>query len=192
MIRFHIPAVQRWAGWGAVIGGAFWLVKGGAILVSGIQPPYLFEAAPFFLGIGLYGLYLRLGAGERGRLARAGAILALAAAASALVQLWAELFAPELVPREDTMTIFTPFVVLAGIGLLAGSALLGIVVWRVGAIRRPWLPLSIPMAFLASMLLIILLEALVGETAANDRLLEVPVVILGLAWMWLGAMVLRR
>lgn len=191
MTRFHIPAVQRWAGWGAVIGGSFWLVKGGTILVTGIQPPYLFEAAPFFLGIGLWGLYVRLRPGQRGRAARAGAILALLAAASAFVQLGAELFAPQLVPREDTVTIVTPFVVLAGIGLLASSALLGIAVWRGGGIPQPWLPLAIPLTFLASMILIILVEGLVGETAVSERLLEVPVVILGLAWIWLGAMILR-
>ena len=182
---------QRWAGWGAVIGGLCWLVKGGAILLTGIQPPYLFEAAPFFLGIGLWGLYLRLSPGQRGRAARAGAILAVAAAVSALVQLWAELFAPELVPREDTVTIVTPFVVLAGIGLLASAALLGIAVRRGGGIPRPWLSLAIPLAFLASIILIILVEDLVGETAASERLLEVPVVILGLAWIWLGAVILR-
>lgn len=173
------------------MGGSLWLVKGGAVLLTGVQPPYLFEAAPFFLGIGLWGLYLRLDIGERGRLARAGAVLALAAAVSALVQLWAELFAAELVPREDTVTIVTPFVGLAGLGILGSAGLLGIVVWRGGALPKPWLPLSIPLTFLASTILIILVEGLVGESAASDRLLEVPVVVLGVAWMWLGAMLLR-
>lgn len=191
MTHLYTSAVWRRAGWGAVIGGTFWLVKGGAVVLTGLQPSYLFEAAPFFLGIGLWGLYVRLRPGQRGRAARAGAILALVTAASALVQLGAELFAPQLVPREDTVTIVTPFVALAGIGLLASSALFGIAVWRGGGIPQPWLPLAIPLTFLASMILIILVEGLVGETAVSERLLEVPVVILGLAWMWLGAMILR-
>lgn len=191
MTLLHAPAVQRRAGWGAVMGGLCWLVKGCAILLTGVQPSYLFEAAPFFLGVGLWGLYLRLSPGQRGRAARAGAILALAAAVSAPVQLWAGLFAPELVPREDTVTMVTPFVVLAGLGVLAGAALLGVAVWRVGAIPLPWLPLSIPLVFVALMIASIFLEGLMGKTLLSGRLLEVPVVILGVAWMWLGAMILR-
>lgn len=192
MISSDTLAAQQWAGWGAIIGGSFWLVKGGVVLLSGLQPPYLFEAAPFFLGIGLWGLYLRLDISERGWLARAGAILALAATASALVQLWAEVFYPELVPREDTVTTITPFVVLAGLGLLAAAALLGVAVWRAGAIRRAWLPLSIPLVFLTSMILIGFLESLMGEAPLSGRLLELPVSILGLAWMWLGLVILRQ
>lgn len=191
MTLLHVPGVQRWLGSSAIIGGLFWLVKGGAILLTGAQPPYLFEASPFFLGVGLWGLYLRLSPGQRGRTARAGAILALAAAVSAPVQLWAEVFAPELVPREDTVTMVTPFVVLAGLGVLAGAALLGIAVWRVAAIPLPWLSLSIPLVFVALMIAMIFLEGLMGETLLSGRLLEVPVVVLGVAWMWLGAMILR-
>lgn len=191
MTLHDIHAAQRRAGWGAVIGGLLWLVKGSAILLTGVQPPYLFEAAPFFLGIGLWGLYFQMDRSERGRLARAGAILALAAAVSALVQFWAELFAPELVPQEDTVTLVTPFVALAGLGVLGSAAFLGIAVWRTTALPRPWLPLAIPVAFLALMILFIFLEGVSGETAAGDRLLEVPVVLLGVAWMWLGALVLR-
>ena len=172
MTLHYIHAVQRRAGWGAVIGGLLWLVKGSAILLAGIQPPYLFEAAPFFLGIGLWGLYFQMDRSERGRLAGAGAILALAAAVSALVQLWAELFAPQLVPQEDTVTLVTPFV----------------------AHHRPPTALVTPVhsgGLSGSDDLVHLLGRRERETAAGDRLLEVPVVLLGVAWMWLGALVLR-
>jgi hypothetical protein len=36
------------------------------------------------------------------------------------------------------------------------------------------------------MIVLIALEGFWGETTASERLLELPVVLLGLAWMWLG------
>lgn len=175
-----------WAGLAAIIGGLLMLVKGAAILLTGFQPPYLFQISPLFLGLGLCGLYFCLEAADRGRLAQAGVIVAAAAAVSAPVYLWAHLFAPHLIPQEDTATLITPFVALSGIGPLVSALLLGIIVWRTKAIPSPWLPLAIPLAFVALMALAILLENVAGETSTAERLIEIPIVITGLAWMGLG------
>jgi hypothetical protein len=174
---------------GAVVGGLLMLIKGSVILLIGIQPPYIFEIAPLFLGIGLWGLYLCLPPTARGRLAQAGLVFAIATAVSAPIHLWAELFAPQFIPQEDTVTIITPFVVLGGIGAMVSAFLLGILIWRNRAISPAWLPLAIPLGFIFLMILFIIAEEALGETAVVERLLEIPIVILGIGWVWLGLII---
>ncbi len=182
----NTPKWIFWAGLAAIIGGLLMLVKGAAILLTGFQPPYLFEISPLFLGTGLCGLYFCLAAVDRGHLAKAGVIMAAAAAVSAPVYLWADLFVPHLIPQEDTTTIITPFVALSGLGPMVSALLLGIVVWRTKTIPSSWLPLAIPLTFVALMVLAILLENVVGETSTAERLIEIPIVITGLAWIGFG------
>lgn len=93
---------------------------------------------------------------------------------------------------EVTATIITPFVVLAGVGSLLSAFLLGLVICRTRPFPHAWLPLFIPIGFLLSMIALIGLEGLLGDTAASERLLELPVVLLGLAWMWLGIIMFAK
>jgi hypothetical protein len=189
-----ITTIQRWSGWSAAIGGLLMFSKGAVILLTGVQSRYIFEIAPLFLALGLWGLYLCLPEAKRTRLAQVGLGLAMATAVAAPIHLAAELFAPHLIPQEDTVTILTPFVVLSGMGALVSALLLGIVTWRTKAISPAWLPVAIPIGFVGLMIVAIVLEEVVGATATaassvqavTDRFIEIPVVIIGLAWLWLG------
>jgi hypothetical protein len=53
--------LARWDGLAAMLGGVMWVVKGGAIMLTGEQPPMVFEAALPLFAVGLVGLHARLG-----------------------------------------------------------------------------------------------------------------------------------
>ncbi len=59
-------ALIRLGGLAATVGGLLWVVKGGAILLTGQQPPVVFEAALPLFAVGLVGLHARL-TGAEGR-----------------------------------------------------------------------------------------------------------------------------
>src|SRR5688572_4453848 len=71
----------------AMVGGLCWAVKALAILVTGDQPPILFEIAPVFFAAGLIGLYAKLPA-RRGPAARIGIALATISGALAVLGLY--------------------------------------------------------------------------------------------------------
>ncbi len=97
-------AFVRLGGLAALVGGLLWVAKGGSILLTGQQPPVVFEAAlPLFAG-GLLGLHARLD-GRGGPLGKAGVLLAYAALASFALILVAPL---------------APFYVVAGFGPFLG------------------------------------------------------------------------
>jgi hypothetical protein len=97
-------ALIRLGGLAAMLGGLMWVVKGGSILLTGLHPPAVFEAAiPLFAG-GLLGLHARL-EGRGGPLGKAGVLVAYAALASAAIVL---------------MTPLAPFYALAGFGPFLG------------------------------------------------------------------------
>lgn len=154
----------------ALAGGLLWVVKGGSILLTGQQPPVVFEAAMPLFAVGLLGLHARLD-GRRGPLGKAGLLLAYAAlASSALV----------------FMTPLAPFYAVAGFGPFLGLVLVGSATLQAGVFPPPWsaLPLSVglggPRLILAGG----------GLALVNERLLEIPIVLVGLAWMLLGYSVL--
>jgi hypothetical protein len=90
------------------------------------------------------------------------------------------------VPNEDSVTLLTPFIVLAGFGPFVGLVLLGIVTLRVKAMPAPWSALPLVMGAGAIPLMLVggILELV------NERLFELPVVLLGFAWVLLGYSVL--
>ena len=176
------PRLARWGGLAAMLGGVMWVVKGGAIKLTGEQPPMVFEAALPLFAVGLVGLHARLG-GRGGRLGRTGLLLAYVALASALVALVGWTLAPAgWVPDEDSLTSLTPFIVLAGLGPFVGLVLLGIATLRVKAMPAPWSALPLVMGAGAVPLMLVggILELV------SERLVELPIVLLGLAWVLLG------
>ena len=180
--------LARGGGLAAMLGGVLWVFKGGAIILTGEQPPLLFEAAPPLFAAGLVGLHARLG-GRGGRLGRTGLLLAYAALASALVALVGLTLGPAgWVPKEDSVTPLTPFIVLAGFGPFVGLVLLGIATLRVKAMPAPFSALPLVMGVGAVPLMLVggVLELV------SERLFELPIVLLGLAWVLLGYSVWSR
>ena len=164
--------LARWGGLAAMLGGVMWVFKGGAIMLTGEQPPVVFEAALPLFAAGLVGLHARLG-GHGGRLGKTGLLLAYAALASALVALVGLTLVPAgWVPNEDSVTLLTHFIVLAGFGPFVGLVLLGIVTLRVKVMPAPWSALPLVMGAGAVPLMLVggILELV------NERLFEFPIV----------------
>ena len=160
----------RWGGLAAMVGGLMWVVKGGAILLTGQQPPVVFESAMPLFAVGLLGLHARLD-GRGGRLGKAGVLVAYAAVASAAIVFMAPL---------------APFYAVAGFGPFLGLVLLGSATLRARVFRPPWSALPLAMGLGVPLLI------LAGGALAmiSERLLEIPIVLVGLAWMLLGYSVL--
>ena len=118
-----------------------------------------------------------------GGLGRTGLLLAYAVLVSAIVVLVGSTLGPAgWVPNEESVTLLTPFIVLAGFGPFVGLVLLGIATLRVKAMPAPFsaLPLLIGAGAVPLML--------VGGTLelVDERLVELPIVLLGVAWVLLG------
>ena len=160
----------RWGGLAAMVSGLMWVVKGGAILLTDQQPPVVFEAAMPLFAVGLLGLHARLD-GRGGPVGKAGVLVAYAALAAAAIVLVAPL---------------APFYAVAGFGPFLGLALLGSATLRARVFRPPWSALPLAMGLGGTLLI------LAGGALAliNERLLEIPIVLVGLAWMLLGYSVL--
>ena len=174
--------LARWGGLAAMLGGVLWVFKGGAIILTGEQPPVVFEAALPLFAAGLVGLHARLG-GRGGRLGRTGLLLAYAALASALVALVGLTLGPAgWVPNEESVTLLTPFIVLAGFGPFVGLVLLGIATLRVKAMPAPFS--ALPLVMGASAVPLMLMGGILE--LVNERLVELPIVLLGFAWVLLG------
>jgi hypothetical protein len=156
----------RWAGLAAMVGGLLWVVKGGSILLTGQQPSVVFEAAMPLFAVGLLGLQARLD-GRGGTLGKAGVLMAYAALASAVIVLIRPL---------------APFIVLAGFGPFLGLVLLGSATLQARVFAPPWSALPLAMGLGGPLLIL----AGGGLALISERLLEIPIVLVGLAWMPLG------
>jgi hypothetical protein len=173
----------RAGGVAAVIGGSMWIVKGTAILVSGEQPPVVFGAAPFFLAVGVFGLgrllASRPGAPASEGLRRAAAIpayFALALGAATAVAAVAS-------AGDDMPALFDATLGLATLALVLSLILLGLAARR--TVRRRTVLRDLPFTLGVLFVPLILLGGV--TSVVSERLLEVPVVLLGLAFVALGA-----
>ncbi len=189
-------ALTRWAGFAAALGGALWVVKGVAV-AAGNQPVYILEVvhtllllsyvALLLFALGLIGLHTRL-KGHGGKSGWVGGALAWASLALAPVVVGSFVFFFLIVAYKAAGDYVITFPLTAMVGLtwlliLASLVLLGIAVRRVGALpgRWRWLPLSmgvagLPLIMISPMLIILL----------PQPLLELPLVVFGLAWVMLG------
>lgn len=144
------------------------LAKGSSILLTGDQPPLLFEAAPLLMALAVLGLGRQL-PGSRARSVCLG--LATAAAAASLPVLAGALFSlPEAITGAG--------MALAQLAVVGGLAVAGV---RLRRRASDTLPLALAVATLPAVLLGGLLSTVLGE-----RALELPLVGLGAAWVALG------
>ena len=160
----------RLGGLAALTGGLLWVIKGGGILLTGEQLPLVFEAALPLYAIGLLGLHARLD-GRGGPLGKVGVLVAYASLASAVIVLMAPL---------------APFYAVAGFGPFLGLVLLGSATLQAKVFPSPWSALPLTMGLGGPLLIL----AGGGLALINERLLEIPIVLVGLAWVLLGYSVL--
>lgn len=173
----------RLGGFAAIAGGLFWIVKAAAILVTGNQPPVLFEIAPLFFSLGIIGL-VQLIRPPRGRLALIGMILAVAAALTTIAALLVTEGGTQASSEDD----FSPLPFFSFIATILALLLAGIPTLRCRTLRTPWhrLPVALSAGFVPLIVLGGALESI------NERLLEIPLLILGLGWALVGFAIVAR
>lgn len=147
-----------------------WIFKGGSILLTGEQPPLVFEAAMPLFAVGVVGLGARLGR-LKGPLGTAGITVAYLAVASAVVALLTEL---------------SLFIAVAGFGPFLGLVLVGSATLQARTFPSPWSALPLATGLGGPVLIL----AGGGLALINERLLEVPIVMVGIAWVLLGYLLL--
>jgi hypothetical protein len=161
-------------GLAAITAGACWVVKGGTILAIGVQPTLLFDLAPVLMALAVVGLAQELPPSRHRTLCLGAAALALVFGLPVAIG--------ELIPLSDMIT---------GIGTAAAIVLI-VLALGIGGIKLrqqhgALLPLVLAVATLPALLVGGLLAMVVGE-----RALEIPIVVLGVAWAALGLSLLRR
>lgn len=160
-------SVVRLGGVAALVGGLAWSVKGTVILVGGDQPPLLLEVAPMLFGVALLSIAYSTSPPSRRR-----AVTLVLAAVSAIAGFVA--LASELVGEVAGIAL-----AISSIALLIGLLLLprrgprpAPFAWWIGATTVPAL----------------LVGGILSEL--DERLLEVPLTCLGVAWIVLGLIAL--
>jgi hypothetical protein len=154
-----VPATRQLVAVVAVLGGILWAVKSAAILVTGWQPPVIFEGAVVCFGLVAVGLPGQVAPGRRRRALRAVGAVALAASVVALVG--GEHGEPFLLPAMVCI-----LVVLAGAGDSLGPARASARVLALG---------TVPLLLVGGLLEVV-----------HERLLEVPLLVTSLLWVWFG------
>ena len=176
------PASIVALGWAAIAGGAMWSVKALAVLATGEQPSMLFELPLLLFPLGLLGLSARLD-GAGGRAGRIGAVLATGALASGVVAVVIFLADPD----ADGLA---PGLAISGsaLGTVAALVVLGVASRRAHLFGERFR--SVPLWLgIATPPLVMFIGGLLA--AIHERLLEVPLVIVALGWMWLGVLITR-
>ncbi len=159
----------RLGGLAAMLGGMMWVVKGGVIMLGG-PDPNLFDVAQLFFALGMLGLHARL-AGRGGLPGRIGGLLAYVAVALSAVNAPYSLFFAEDGPQPPFPFNVTYFA--GALAVFVGLTFLGIAAWRKEALPPRWrsLPLAIGLSALLPVWILVPIH------------LELPIVVLGLAWM---------
>ncbi len=175
--------VARLAAIAALLGGTAWALKAGVILATGDEPPVAFALGLVLFPFALLGLWSLLGRTATKRAGKAGGILAVAAAVCGLLALLVRAVGGEGVePSENEVTLLTPFIAGAGAGTVLALVALGVAVPRTRTLARRFASLPLAMGLAAVPLLIVggVLESV------SERLIELPIALLGLGWIGLG------
>ena len=160
--------LARFGGVAALVGGLAWTVKGMVILVGGEQPPLLFESAPVLFGIGLLGVAYSTMPPSRRRNALLGlaVVSALAGLAALVSDLMGEVAGVAL--AASSLTLWLGLLTLSKHGRWPAP-----LAWWIGVAMAPALVIG----------------GILSEL--DERLLEIPLICLGLGWLVLGWTVLR-
>jgi hypothetical protein len=173
----------RLGGFTTVLGGACWIVKSGAILATGYQPPVLFEAAPVLFAAGVVGLRERLPKGG-GLLGLAGLLLAVVGALATIGALISTRGGTETTREEE----FSPLIFVGFVATLIALLFVGIPTWLSKALRPHWH--TLPVVLVASVFPLMIAGGLLESI--DERLLEIPLLVLGIGWLLLGYAIAER
>jgi len=144
-------------------------LKGLVILAGGDQPPLLFEAAPALFGIGLLSVAYSTMVPSRRRTAALG--LAAGAAVAGFAALVSDLVGD----------VAGEALAISSVALLIGLLML--------ARNRRW-PARLAWWIGVAMVPALVVGGMLSEI--DERLLEIPIVFLGMAWMTVGWAMLRQ
>ncbi len=175
-------ALRRYAAIAAAIGGTAWTVKAVVTLVTGDEPPAAFAIGFAMFPFALVGLWSLVRKVDGRAPPIGGAIAATAAVSVVLAALIRAVGGAGVEPTEEEVTVLTPFIALGSVGTFAALVVLGVVVRRSNALSAPYTSLPLAMG-VAAIPLLILGGAL---EAVSERLLELPIALLGLGWIALA------
>lgn len=188
MLNVDGRVLEAVAGSAAIVGGAFWAVKAGAIMITGVQPRIIYEIAPFFFAVAVVGLSALLDPPRPGYAKVGSTLAACGALATIVVVAGLAVGPPEWEPAADAATVLTPFIVVANVGTLVGLLLVGIAARRTNALVGS--AATLPILLSLSTIPLIALGDVLGSI--HPRLFEAPTFVVGIGWMALGTALARR
>lgn len=157
----------------ALVGASLWAVKSATIMLAGYQPPLLLEAAPALFALTV----VAVASDHATRLARAALAAGGVACLAGIVALIQQLTGGS---SDAALT-------LAMIGVVLGLTVVGRATLNesgsFGAAGR--------LAFALGLATVPTLAAGGLLSTFDERLLEVPLLVLACAWAWLGSLILR-
>ena len=155
-----------------------WAAKGLAILVSGDQPPLLFELPLVLFPIGLLGLHRRLTGWESGWV-RYGGAAAWGALGAGVITGFAVVIAGDDAPA----VLVGSGIAVTALGTVIGLLLLGTAARAAQLFPGRWRSLALVLGLSTVPALTVVGGAL---EAIHERFLELPLVMIALGWIVLG------
>ncbi len=172
--------ISRWGGLAMTLGGLFWVLKAGAILLVDYQPPLIFEVAPLLIALGLLDLYRQV-APHAGPIGTSGMVVAaLAFIARLAASVYATLPGARISTGEDFVFPYSLLVLVGTLGIFVSLILLGIAALRTRGLPPPWHIVPLGVGLLA--------VPVVGTGLLH---IELPILLIGGLWMLLGYAISR-